>query len=64
MVQGLGDNGAEQLVEPVDDADYGFDELCPFFPGQRVSAPPSVWRRASWKNGARAPQGRNDDPAW
>ncbi len=58
IVQGLGDNGAEQLVEPVDDADYGFDELCPFFPGQRVSAPPSVWRRASWKNGARAPQGR------
>ena len=58
VVQGLGDNGAEQLVEPVDDADYGFDELCPFFPGQRVSAPPSVWRRASWKNGARAPQGR------
>ena len=26
--------------------DCGFDELCPFFPGQRVSAPPSVWRRA------------------
>ena len=60
VVQGLGDNDAEpeQTLEPVDDADYGFDELCPFFPGQRVSAPPSVWRRATWRNGARAPQGR------
>ena len=59
VVSGLGDNGAEATatLEPLDDVDYGFDELCPFFPGQRVSAPPSVWRRASWRTG-RAPPGR------
>lgn len=42
----IGDTSS--LLEPVDDVDAAFDELCPVFPGQRVTGPPSVWRRAKW----------------
>ena len=63
-MQGLGDDGAEQLVEPVDDADYGFDELCPFFPGQRVVHRPryGVERRGRTARGRR--KAEDVDPVW
>lgn len=41
------DGGVSEL-EPLNDRDCGFDAVCPYFPSQRVTAPPAVWRAASW----------------
>uniref|UniRef100_A0A7S3NKX8 UBC core domain-containing protein n=1 Tax=Aureoumbra lagunensis TaxID=44058 RepID=A0A7S3NKX8_9STRA len=45
-----------RALEPREDTDYSFDELCPYFPGQRLSAPAAVWRGAHWGN--KKPNGR------
>ena len=52
VFKNVNDDDGSSNVEPCGDADLGFDELCPYFPGQRLSASASCWRRALKKSGS------------